>query len=96
MLLKQYSPDQEVVEQCWKTHKDHKQIIQEYFIGEKQFIGGDDVSVADLMLVATLQQTALTGCHHGDFQDYISRVRTLTDSTFFDELDFQTKSELKR
>ena len=93
MLLKHYSPDQEVVEQCWKIHKDHKDIIQRYFIGENQFIGGDDVSVADLMLVVTLQQTALTGCHHDEFHQYIAMVRQRTNTSFFDELDFQTKSK---
>lgn len=87
MVFRKSEPDQKVVKACSKLHTDHKTLIKKYFMGSNQFIGGAQPSIADIMLVCTLQQSGVAGADHSDMKDYISGVREATDTTTYDELD---------
>merc|ERR1712142_1241200 len=49
--------------------------VWKYFLAGKPFIGGDSPSIADLMWICTLEQTAAAGADHRTCNDYIERVR---------------------
>jgi len=68
------APDEKVVASAIKDHQKHKKLMKSYFIGDKAFIGGDQPSVADLLAVCTLEQTAVAGVDHSEESDYTSRV----------------------
>ena len=70
-----------------KAHNDHKTVLKKYFIGSNQFIGGGQPSIADIMMVCTLQQSAAAAADHADVQDYVAKVRDATDTKTYDELD---------
>jgi len=87
MVFRRSEPDQKIVNESLKAHNEHKEALQKYFIGSNQFIGGNQPSIADLLMCTTLQQTALSGADHGQLQDYIQKVRASTDVGVYDELE---------
>merc|ERR1712240_728253 len=55
------APNEQLISEAEKTHQQQKKIIKNYFLGDKQFIGGESASIADLLCVCTLEQTAIAG-----------------------------------
>ena len=84
-------PDQKIISEATAAHTEHKAQLKNYFIGSNKFIGGDEPSIADLLVACTLQQSALSSVNHEDFGDYVGRVREVTDITVFDELEGYTR-----
>ena len=86
MMFRRQEPDQKIVGESLKAHNEHKKVLKDYFIGQNKFVGGDQPSIADILVTTTLQQTELSGADHGDLADYVQGVRAATDITAFDEL----------
>ena len=91
MVFKLKEPNQAVISEALKANAQHKKAVKDYFLGSNQFIGGDKASIADIMLVMTLQQTREAGVDNLDFSDYIARVREASDVASFDELEANVK-----
>ena len=87
MMFRRKEPDQKIVDESLKAHNEHKKVLKDYFIGQNKFVGGDQPSIADILVTTTLQQTELSGADHGDFADYFQGVREATDASSFDELE---------
>ena len=87
MMFRRKEPDQKIVDESLKAHNEHKKVLKDYFIGQNKFVGGDQPSIADILVTTTLQQTELSGADHGDFADYFQGVREASDVAAFDELE---------
>jgi len=85
------APNDQLIAEAEKTHKQQKDIVRKYFLGGKPFIGGESVSIADLMCVCTLEQTAVAGADHTASKDYMERVRQATVDVY-DELTQDCKN----
>jgi len=68
------APDEKVIAAATKDHQKHKKLIKNYFVGDQAFIGGGQPTIADLLAVCTLEQTAIAGADHSEELDYTSRV----------------------
>ena len=90
-MFKLKEPNQSVINEAMKANAQHKKAIKDYFLGSSQFIGGGQASIADIMLVMTMQQTTEAGVDNQDFSDYIARVREASDVASFDELEANVK-----
>ena len=86
-MFRRKEPDQKIIDESLKAHNEHKKVLKDYFIGGNRFVGGNQPSIADILVTTTLQQTQLSGADHGDFAEYFQGVRGATDVTAFDELE---------
>merc|ERR1711963_481394 len=68
-------PNLKLISEAEKEHEKQKQLVKSYFLGGMPFIGGETISIADLLCVCTLEQTAVAGANHESSKDYIERVR---------------------
>ena len=92
MVFRLKEPNKKLVDEAMKANKNHKKALSDYFIGSHKFIGGDQASIADILMVMTLHQTSVAGADNSDFTDYIDRVRDASDTAAFDELEQNVKS----
>eukprot|EP00092_Neocalanus_flemingeri_P028435 GFUD01030876.1.p1 GENE.GFUD01030876.1~~GFUD01030876.1.p1 ORF type:complete len:224 (-),score=68.80 GFUD01030876.1:97-768(-) len=79
------APNQELIDEALKAHELQKDIVRKYFLAGKPFIGGETASIADLLCVCTLEQTAAGGVNHDTSKEYMERVRQATLDVY-DEL----------
>ena len=59
--LGQEKPNPKLIEETAKIHMNDRKIFQSYFLGGKPFVGGESVSIADIMMVVTLEQATVAG-----------------------------------
>merc|ERR1711963_1334628 len=79
------APNEKLIAEAEESHKQQKDIVRKYFLAGRPFIGGESPSIADLMCVCTLEQTAVAGANHESSNEYIERVRQATIGCY-DEL----------
>jgi len=79
------APNEKLIAEAEESHKQQKDIVRKYFLAGRPFIGGESPSIADLMCVCTLEQTAVAGANHESSSEYIERVRQATIGCY-DEL----------
>ena len=49
-------------------------ILETYFLGKNDFLGGNDLNISDLIATATLEQSILTGYERSSaIQEYLNR-----------------------
>merc|ERR1712179_456975 len=84
------APNEELIAEAQKAHADQTKIVKKYFLADKPFIGGEIASIADLMCVCTLEQTAVAGADHSANSDYMERVREAAGE-MYDELTEDVK-----
>eukprot|EP00091_Calanus_sinicus_P013867 TRINITY_DN30815_c0_g1_i1.p1 TRINITY_DN30815_c0_g1~~TRINITY_DN30815_c0_g1_i1.p1 ORF type:complete len:106 (+),score=29.68 TRINITY_DN30815_c0_g1_i1:178-495(+) len=85
------APNEQLIAEAEKAHEQQKDLVRKYFLAGKPFIGGESVSIADLMCVCTLEQTAVAGADHGTSKEYMERVRQATLAVY-DELTEDCKN----
>ena len=61
MLFRLKAPNQKLVDEAYDSHIKQKDIVRDYFLAGKPFIAGETASIADLICVCTLEQTAAAG-----------------------------------
>merc|ERR1712013_595043 len=84
-FFRQKEPNEELIKEALKHHSELNNSVKKHFLSGKTFIGGNRISIADLLFACTLQQTAAAGAEHEDFKEYIELVRQET-LPHYDEL----------
>jgi len=85
------APNQTLIDEAIETHAKQKDVVRDYFLAGKPFIAGETASIADLICVCTLEQTAAAGANHEASQEYMERVRQATIGVY-DELTEDCKN----
>ncbi|XP_023328479.1 uncharacterized protein LOC111701428 [Eurytemora carolleeae] len=75
LMLRRKEPDHKLIQEINKLHTMNKKAFNSYFLSGKPFVGGDNVSIADLLVAVTLEQSTIAGVDNSAEQGFISRVK---------------------
>ena len=72
--LKRQSPNIDVINVEYENFEKSVNQFEKYFLGTKDFLGGNDLNIADLIATATLEQSFLIDFERSpDLQNYLNR-----------------------
>ena len=72
--LKRQSPNIDVINVEYENFVKSVNQFEKYFLGTKDFLGGNDLNIADLIATATLEQSFLIDFERSpDLQNYLNR-----------------------
>ena len=74
LMLKRQTPDLNAINVNYEMFKNSVNVFETYFLGTKDFVGGTDLNISDLIATATLEQSVFIDFEKSqNLQNYLNR-----------------------